>query len=116
MSRPPLKRFEDALPQYDIVVDYISEGDVANLLRGYVSAEGKRIPFKGVAYGRFGGQNVSPSLSPSAKKVAAEVFGDVERFEEDLQLRLVRGDFSVKPGKEKHSHEHPQPPPGAATG
>ena len=96
-----------ALPAYDIVVDYISEGDVANLLRGYVVVNGQKIPFSGVAYGRFGGQNVSPSLSPSARKKAQKVFGDVGEFEEDLQLRLVRGDFGLKPGGEKHSHDHP---------
>lgn len=96
-----------ALPAYDIVVDYVSEGDVANLLRGYILVKNQKIRFKGVAYGRFGGQNVSPTLSPAAKRRTKEVFGSVEEFEEDLQLRLVRGDFSVKPGSEKHSHEHP---------
>lgn len=91
---------------YEIIVDYISEGDVANLLRGYIKVNNQVIRFSGVAYGRFGGQNVSPSLSPSAKKKVKDLFGDVEKFEEDLQLRLVRGDFGIKPGKEKHSHEH----------
>jgi hypothetical protein len=95
-----------ALPSYLIVIDYISEGDVANLLRGYVIVGDQKIRFTGVAYGRFGGQNVSPSLSPAERKKAKKAFGDVEEFEEDLQLRLVRGDFGVKPGSEKHSHEH----------
>ena len=95
-----------ATPDYEIVVDYISEGDVANLLRGYIAVKNRRIRFKGVAYGRFGGQNVSPNLSASAKKRIKEIFGNVEEFEEDLQLRLVRGDFVTKPGTEKHSHEH----------
>ena len=91
---------------YDIVVDYISEGDVANLLRGYIAVAGQKVRFSGVAYGRFGGQNVSPSLSPSARKKLKTIFGDLTRFEEDLQMRLVRGDFTLKPGTEKHSHVH----------
>jgi hypothetical protein len=95
-----------ALPKYEVFVDYVSEGDVANLLRGYVFVGGMKIRFTGVAYGRFGGQNVSPSLTPAAKKKATEAFGDYQAFEEDLQLRLVRGDFTAKPGKEKHSHVH----------
>jgi hypothetical protein len=99
-------------PAYEITVDYISEGDVANLIRGYIKVNDERIRFTGVAYGRFGGQNVSPSLSPSAKRRVKKVFGDVDKFEEDLQLRLVRGDFGVKPGTGKHSHIHLGPSGG----
>jgi hypothetical protein len=96
-------------PKYNIVVDYVSEGDIANLMRGYVDVEGERIRFRGVAYGRFGGQNVYPELSPSARKRLSRHFGDVSKFEEDLQLRLVRGDFEVRQsGKERHHHEHLQ--------
>lgn len=92
---------------YEIVVDYISEGDVTNLLRGYIGVGDQKVRFTGVAYGRFGGQNVSPSLSPSARKKLGAIFGDLAAFEEDLQMRLVRGDFTLKPGAEKHSHTHP---------
>ncbi len=70
---------------------------MANLLRGFISAAGKRIRFTGVAYGRFGGQNVYPKFSPAAKKKVARIFGDTEKLEEDLQLRLVRGDFEIRP-------------------
>jgi len=97
------------LPDYKIVVDYVSEGDVANLLRGYIEVGGERIRFTGVAYGRFGGQNVSPQLSSAARRKAKEIFGNLEKFEEDLQLRLVKGDFGMKPRRgeaEHHHHEH----------
>ncbi len=83
--------------KYQVVVDFVSGGEVANLLKGYILAGGKKIRFSGVAYGRFGGQNVSPRLSPSAARRVNEIFGDVEGFEEDLQLRLVNGDFEIKP-------------------
>ncbi len=82
--------------EYEVVVDFVSGGEVANLLKGYVTARGKRIRFSGVAYGRFGGQNVSPRLSSSAQKKVRELFGDLEGFEEDLQLRLVNGEFEIR--------------------
>ena len=49
-----------ALPEYQIVVDFVSEGEVANLVKGFIEVKGKRVRFSGVAYGRFGGQNFSP--------------------------------------------------------
>ncbi len=74
------------------------------MLKGYILAEGEKIRFSGVAYGRFGGQNVSPKLSPAAQRKVRELFGDVEGFEEDLQLRLVNGEFEIRP------KEGPAPP------
>ncbi len=95
--------------EYDVTIDYISEGEVANLMRGFFLAKGEKVRFTGVAYGRFGGQNVSPQLSPAAKKKVKALFGDVEKFEEDLQQRLVRGDFNMKV-PEGHVHAHSQGP------
>jgi len=95
------------LPDYNIVIDYVSEGEVANLVRGFIELRGERIKFTGVAYGRFGGQNFSPQLSPTARKRIRELVGDLEGFEDDLQLRLVKGEFESRPPKgEKHSHTH----------
>jgi hypothetical protein len=95
------------LPEYRIVVDYVSEGEVANLIRGYVEVRGKRVRFSGVAYGRFGGQNFSPQFSAAAKKTIMTLAGDFEKFEEDLQMRLVRGEFDSEPKKgEEHHHRH----------
>lgn len=102
-----------SVPDYTIVIDYVSEGEVANLIRGYVELGGKKVRFSGVAYGRFGGQNFAPQFAPAAKKMLAALTGDFPRFEEDLQLRLVRGDFEAKPGKgERHHHHHLGEPVG----
>jgi hypothetical protein len=96
-----------ALPDYKIIVDYVSEGDVANLIRGYVEIAGKKVRFTGVAYGRFGGQNFSPQLTKAAKRTIEQLTGDAAKFEEDFQMRLVKGEFEARPGKdEKHSHTH----------
>ena len=95
------------LPSYSIVIEYVSEGEVANLIRGYVEIGGKKIPFSGVAYGRFGGQNFSPQFTERAKKRLAAAVEGVDEFIEDVQLRLVRGDFEARPPEgEKHHHHH----------
>jgi hypothetical protein len=94
--------------EYTIVIEEVSGGDIANILRGYILVKEEKIRFTGIAYGRYGGQNVAPKLSKAAKKRLKEIFGDVDAFEEDLQLRLVGGDFEMKPkhGAEAHSHQH----------
>lgn len=84
---------------YKLVVEELSGGEIANVIRGYIEKGKQRIRFTGVAYGRFGGQNVMPKLSPSAKKKIKELFGNISEFEEDLQMRLLRGDFELKAGK-----------------
>ncbi len=81
---------------YSIVIDEVSGGEVANILRGYIDINGEKIRFKGIAYGRYGGQNVAPRLSPIAKKRIKEIFGNISKFEEDLQMKLVRGEFEIK--------------------
>lgn len=95
-----------SLPQYQIVVDFVSEGEVANLIRGFVEVKGEKVRFTGVAYGRFGGQNFSPQFSKGAAKKLAALTGDFPKFEEDVQLRLVRGEFEARPGKDEHHHHH----------
>jgi len=96
-----------SLPDYMITIDYVSEGEVANLIRGCIEMKGEKIRFSGVAYGRFGGQNFSPQFSDAARKRLEALTGDFSRFEEDVQQRLVRGEFEARPGKgEKHAHKH----------
>lgn len=85
------------LPAYGVVIDEVSGGDIANILRGYIDVAGQKIRFTGIAYGRYGGQNVAPRLSPVAKKKLKAVFGDLPKFEEDLQMKLVGGDFEIRP-------------------
>jgi hypothetical protein len=93
----PERKSSSNLPRYSIVIDEVSGGEVANILRGYILVGTDKIRFTGIAYGRYGGQNVSPQLSPASKKKLKGIFGDVSEFEEDLQLKLVSGDFEIKP-------------------
>ena len=101
---------------YRVVVDDVTGGEIANIIKGYVLVKEERIRFKGIAYGRYGGQNFAPRISPAAKKRLKQVFGDVSKFEEDLQQRMVKGDFEVdqaaaeaakKREEEEHQHTHP---------
>jgi hypothetical protein len=106
-----LQRENTDLPAYQIVVDDVTGGEIANIIRGYIAVNGEKIRFKGIAYGRYGGQNVAPRLSPVSKKRVKAVFGDVSKFEEDLQQKLVRGDFEVdrvaaEGAKRKEELEH----------
>jgi len=111
-----LQRERSNLPEYQIVVDDVTGGEIANIIKGYISVGGEKIRFKGIAYGRYGGQNFAPRISPVSKKRLKAVFGDVSKFEEDLQQRLVRGEFEVdkaaaeaakKKEEETHQHTHP---------
>jgi hypothetical protein len=88
---------KSGLPAYSVVIDEVSGGDIANVLRGYIDVSGQKIRFTGIAYGRYGGQNVAPRLSPVAKKKLKSIFGELSAFEEDLQMKLVSGDFEIKP-------------------
>ena len=90
---------KSGLPAYSVVIDEVSGGDIANVLRGYIDVSGQKIRFTGIAYGRYGGQNVAPRLSPVAKKKLKSIFGELSAFEEDLQMKLVSGDFEIKPKK-----------------
>lgn len=97
---------ETKLPHYSIVIDEVSGGDIANILRGHVEVGGEKIKFTGIAYGRYGGQNVAPKLTPAARKRLKQIFGDLAAFEEDLQLRLVGGEFEMGPDHSVHDHKH----------
>ncbi len=111
-----MQRDSPPLPDYRIVVDDVTGGEIANIIRGYIAVNGEKIRFKGIAYGRYGGQNVAPRLSPIAKKRLKAIFGDVSKFEEDLQQKMVKGDFEVDPvaaeaakkrEEQEHQHTHP---------
>jgi len=108
-----LQREKPNLSDYKIVVDDVSGGEIANIVKGYISVGSEKIPFKGIAYGRYGGQNFAPKISPQSKKRLKAVFGDVSKFEEDLQQKIVKGDFEVDQAaaeaakkKEEREHQH----------
>ena len=70
-------------------------GGVANFLSGYALYKGEKFHFEAVAYGRIGGQNVSPSLSNEAMKRLQEMDIDLDSFTSQLQRKLVEGEINV---------------------
>ncbi len=90
--------------EFEVHIDYVSGGEVANYLRGYVVYKGEKLRFSGVAYGRFGGQNVSPTLPRKTAKRLKELGVDTEEFVSILQRKLVEGDIIVEA-------KPPEPPP-----
>jgi hypothetical protein len=105
MERPNSKRFrpqEDEGPRYDmeVVVDFMDEGSgagggVANFLSGYAVFNGEKLPFDAIAYGRIGGQNVSPTLKDESVRRLSELGLDVEAFTGQLQRKLVEGEITI---------------------
>src|SRR2546421_8310525 len=101
-SQNPFRKAEDAQLQYDmdIFIDEMGEssgvgGGVANFLTGYTVYKGEKFPFEAVAYGRIGGQNVMPTLTPDAVKRLESLHVDMELFTARLQRKLVEGELTV---------------------
>ena len=84
----------------EVIVDYMGEssgvgGGVANFLSGYVIFRGEKFPFEAIAYGRIGGQNVSPTLTDESLKRLQDIDIDIENFTSQLQRKLVEGELNV---------------------
>ncbi len=83
-----------------VVVDDMGEssgvgGGVANFVSGYAVFRGEKFPFEAIAYGRIGGQNVSPRLTDESMKRLQNLDVDVENFTSQLQRKLVEGEINV---------------------
>jgi hypothetical protein len=104
MSKPanPFRRAESSEVEYQmqVYVDDMGEssgvgGGVANTLSGYAVFQGEKFPFEAIAYGRIGGQNVSPTLTEESSKRLQDLSVDVESFTSQLQRKLVEGEINV---------------------
>src|SRR5437879_3193600 len=103
----PFRNAEEAQIQYeiDVFIDEMGDasgvgGGVANFLTGYAIYKGDRFPFEAVAYGRIGGQNVSPILHPDAIKRLEELGVDLELFTARLQRKMVEGEMTLNIAEE----------------
>ena len=83
----------------DVFVDQMDEsgegGGVASFLTGYAIFKGEKIMFEAVAYGRIGGQNVSPTLTKDGLEKLETLQVDAEVFTSVLQRKLVEGELTV---------------------
>src|SRR5437899_12296298 len=85
----------------EVVVDAMDEGSgagggVANFFSGYALFKGEKLPFDAIAYGRIGGQNVSPILKDETVKRLSELGIDIEAFTGQLQRKLVEVEITVQ--------------------
>src|SRR5207253_10181464 len=97
-AQNPFRKAEDAQLQYDmdIFIDERGEssgvgGGVANFVTGYAIYNGESFPFEAVAYGRIGGQNVSPILQPEAIKRLEALKVDLELLSDRLKSNVAEG-------------------------
>lgn len=81
---------------FEVHVTGVTEGDVTSYLTGYFLFHGERFSFTGIAYGRFGGQNVHPVLSNRVKKRLQRLGVTLDEFEEALQQKLLQGDVTIE--------------------
>ena len=84
----------------DVFIDEMDEasgvgGGVANFLTGYAIYKGEKYPFEAVAYGRIGGQNVMPTLTPESLRRLGELNVNLELFTARLQRKMVEGEMTV---------------------
>src|SRR3989475_13337717 len=68
---------------------------VAHFLTGYTIYKGEKYPFEAVAYGRIGGQNVMPTLTPDSVQRLESLHVDMELFTARLPRQLVDGELTV---------------------
>ena len=80
----------------------VTEGDIANIVSGYVIISSMKLPFKAIAYGRIGGQNIMPKISASTKARLKRLSIALDAFLDTLQMKLMEGDMTL--------HTPPQPP------
>jgi hypothetical protein len=98
----PFRKPEEATLEYEmeVFIDAMDEasgvgGGVANFLTGYTIYKGEKFPFEAVAYGRIGGQNVKPTLTPESLSRLENLKVDLELFTARLQRKLVEGEMTV---------------------
>jgi hypothetical protein len=98
----PFRKEEEATLEYEmeVFIDAMDEasgvgGGVANFLTGYAIYKGEKFPFEAVAYGRIGGQNVKPILTPESLGRLESLKVDLELFTARLQRKLVEGEMTL---------------------
>ena len=103
--------------EFEIVVFALDEdqGVGGGYLRGEVSIDGMTIPFTGVAFGRFGGHNISIEFGQSnaeLKRILGLEDQDIEDFTTAVQVRIVQGEIELQ-NKEGHKHDRESQNPDA---
>ncbi len=79
-----------------VYITRIDAGDVTSMLSGYFTLNGERIRFKGIAFGRIGGQNIYVKISKSAESVLRNIGYDPEDILVVVERKIVEGEFEMR--------------------
>ena len=111
--------------EFEVVVFALDEdqGVGGGYLRGEVSISGITLPFTGVAFGRFGGHNISIEFAQSRAELQRTLHldaQDIENFTTAVQVRIIQGEMDLQ-NREGHKHDlsqglNPDPNPSKEKG
>ena len=90
---------------FDAVVTSIKGKEGMYHLRGRVVFDGEELPFRGVAFGRFGGHNVSVEfLKNTVKRLRQKGLTqeEIQNLEVAVQIKIVQGEMTVEHKGGKH--------------
>lgn len=91
---------------FDTVVTSIEGKEGMYYLRGNVVFDGEELPFRGVAFGRFGGHNVSVEfLKKAIRRLKRKGLSkqEIQNLEIAAQVKILQGEMTVlQKGKEGH--------------
>jgi hypothetical protein len=90
--------------QFEAIVTSLKGKEGMYYLRGYIMLEGETFRFRGVAFGRFGGHNVSVEFFKNAKRRLRKkglTEQDVENLEISAQVKILQGEMMVMDKKAK---------------
>ncbi|MBM3898372.1 MAG: hypothetical protein FJ358_07625 [Thaumarchaeota archaeon] len=72
-------------------------------LRGHIVFDGEDLPFRGVAFGRFGGHNISVEfLKNTVQRLKQKGLTEqeIQNFEVAAQVKILQGEMTVKQKEE----------------
>jgi hypothetical protein len=91
---------------FQAIVTSIKGKEGMYYLRGHIIFNGEQLPFRGVAFGRFGGHNVSVEFLKSALKRLKQkglTEQEIQDFEVAAQVRILQGEMTVEQKGKNHT-------------
>ena len=84
---------------FEAIVTSIKGKEGMYHLRGHLIFDGEELPFRGVAFGRFGGHNVSvdfPKNTVKKLKQKGLTAEEIQNFEVAAQVKILKGEMTVE--------------------
>ncbi len=90
---------------FDAIVTSIKGKEGMYHLLGHVVFDGEELPFRGVAFGRFGGHNVSVEFLKNTMKrlkLKGLTGEEIQNLEVAVQVKIIQGEMTVEQKGRKH--------------